>query len=404
MSIAVEAQLAVPAHVPADRVVDFDFLSDAGLSSDPHAVYMRLAGAPPLVFTPRNGGHWIATNRAVMTQIFQSPELFSNFPRVIPKTASLAKPHAFSDIDPPDNAKYRVLAQKALNPCAAKSFEAQAHEVIIELTQKVQRQGACEFVADIAKQFPIVILLRWLGLPYADRDELMERADDVLGGAKPDLRKKAKETIVAYAAAVVADRKSRPSDDMISQIVHGLVGGRAVSDEEALAMTTNLIIGGLDTVRNMLGFIAGFLATHPEHRRQLVAEPSLIGEAVEEFLRWFAIPNMSRSVKSDAEIGGAVLKQGEMVLLPLVLAGRDPAAYQNAGEVDFRRADKRHISFGVGAHLCLGMYLARIELKAFLEEWLKRIPDFALDPADSVRTHGGIILSMCRLPLVWLAA
>jgi cytochrome P450 len=168
-------------------------------------------------------------------------------------------------------------------------------------------------------------------------------------------------------------------------------------------MTQNVIGGGLDTVRNMMSFIALFLARNPDHRRQLVDEPELIPGAVEELLRYLALPNMGRSVTRDAEFHGVQLRKGDMMLLPLCLAGRDGDAHADAQAVDFRRERNRHLAFGTGAHLCPGMYLARAELAIFLEEWLKRIPDFHLAPGAPPVTRGGNILAVKSLVLEWTA-
>ena len=166
-------------------------------------------------------------------------------------------------------------------------------------------------------------------------------------------------------------------------------------------MAANLIVGGLDTVRNMMCYMTMFLAEHESHRRQLITNPSLIPNAVDELLRWFSVPNMSRSVVSDMEFHGANMRAGDMVLLPLNLADRDETAFADALKVDFTRENLRHLSFGSGAHLCPGMHLARIELNVFLEEWLKIIPDFELDAGSPPVTRGGIILAVESLPLVW---
>lgn len=168
-------------------------------------------------------------------------------------------------------------------------------------------------------------------------------------------------------------------------------------------MTANLVVGGLDTVRNMMSFIAIYLAQHPEARRSLVANPAMILAAIEELLRWAAVANMSRCVARDVVFHGVTMKAGDMVLMPLVLAGRDESAFPNAAKVDFAREPNRHISFGIGAHLCPGMHLARIELRIFLEEWLAAIPEFALDPNAAPVTRGGVILAVERLELVWPA-
>lgn len=398
---AVDLQPVVPSHVPPDLVVDFDYLTDPRLAEDPHAVYSGLTGGPDIVYTPRNGGHWIAVRQRIIAEIFQTPALFSNYPRTIPKTASAAKPQPFSDIDPPDNAKYRRLLQQTLGPRSVARFEQQAIDTMIELTEAIRPRGECDFAAEIAQQLPVYIILRWLDLPYEDRFELLTIADNILGHPDPTTRKAAKEQMGRYVDGVVAQRRARPGSDLVSELVNGQVGDRVATHEEGRAMVTNLVVGGLDTVRNMMSFFALFLARNEGHRRQLVDDPDLIPAAVEELLRWFAIPNMARSITADIDFHGVSMKAGDMILLPLVLAGRDEQAFENALTVDFRRQPNRHITFGAGAHGCPGLHLARIELRIFLKEWLARIPDFRIWPGAKPVTRGGIILAVQSLPLVW---
>jgi cytochrome P450 len=399
--IAVSLQSAVPPHVRPELVVDFDYLNDPRLTLDPHEAYQGLAGGPDIVYTPRNGGHWIAARQKIIAEVFQTPALFSNHPRTIPKTASQAKPQPFSDIDPPDNAKYRRLLQQTLGPRSVVRFEQQAIDTMIELTEEIRPKGECDFAADIAQQLPIYIILRWLDLPYGDRFKLLAIADNILGHADPAERKAAKEQMGLYVDGVVTQRRARPRDDLISQLVNGQVGDRVATHEEGRAMVANLVVGGLDTVRNMMSFFAMFLARNDGHRRQLVEDPELIPGAVEELLRWYAIPNMARSITADIDFHGVAMKAGDMILLPLVLAGRDEQAFEDALTVDFRRQPNRHITFGSGAHGCPGLHLARIELRIFLKEWLARIPDFRIRPGSRAVTRGGIILAVQSLPLVW---
>jgi cytochrome P450 len=391
-----------PEHVAPELVRDFDYLADPMLTQGGHVAYERLLNGPPVVYTLRNGGHWIITSHAAMTEAFHSPERFSNFPRIIPKAVSAgAKRQPFSDIDAPDNMKYRRLLQQVMGPRAVLKFEDQAREIMIELAETTEPLGACDFAVDIAQKLPIFILMSWLDLPAEDRFELMEVADRILGHPDPDTRKAAKLWIHDYVDGVVRQRRETPGEDMISHLVNGDLGDREVTHEEGRAMSANLIVGGLDTVRNMMSFIAYYLAQNPVQRRSLVNDPSLIPNAIEELLRWSAVANMGRSVVGDFEFHGARMRAGDMVLMPLVLAGRDEAAFTNANKVDFTREGLRHISFGTGSHLCPGMHLARIELRIFLEEWLKRIPDFELNPSQGMRTRGGIILAVEALPLVW---
>jgi cytochrome P450 len=394
---------SAPAHVPANRIVDFDYIADPQMAVDPHAAYLRLRDGPSLLYSIRHGGHWIVTRQEVMAEIFHDSETFSNYPRVIPRSISGlgGKPQPFSDIDPPDNMKYRLLLQQVLNPRAVQAFEAEAREAMIDLVEEVLPRGECEFSSEIAQRLPVNIFMRWTDLPFEDRFRLMDWVDTIMGDVEPERRRAAKDAILNYVDGIVDRRQAHPGDDVISHLVNGEVDGRPVTREEGRAMVANLVNGGLDTVRNMMGFIALFLAQSAGHRRELAQQPALIPAAIEELLRWAAIPNMSRCVKVDTVVDGVSLKAGDMVLMPLVLAGRDDHAYQNAMGVDFHRERLRHLAFGTGAHLCPGMHLARIELRVFLEEWLKRIPEFGIAPGRTPRTRGGIILAVRELPLTW---
>jgi len=391
----------VPQHVPGHLVVDFDYLRDPELSSDPQGAYGRLGAGPPLVWSGRNGGHWIATRHAVINDVFLDHALFSNFPRMIPNTASLADPQPFSDLNPPDNLKYRRALQLALSPKALERFRIEARAIMIALAERVLPQGRCDFANDIAMLLPTSIIMRWLDLPMEDLPLLVVLTDRAIAGTDPEDRKAAKLETRAYVDSIVAERRANPGDDFISVLANARIGERCATHEEARAMTQNLIAGGLDTVRNMMSFIALFLARNPDHRRQLVEEPALIPAAVEELLRYYALPNMGRSVTRDDEFHGVALRRGDMMLLPLSLAGRDEAAFPDAGSVDFRRERNRHLAFGTGAHLCPGMYLARAELAIFLEEWLARIPDFRVAEGTEPSMRGGNILAVKQLVLAW---
>jgi cytochrome P450 len=391
----------VPAHIAPELVVEFDYLNDPGFRTSPHEVYMRFSGGPDMIYSICNGGHWIATRLEVMNDIFLDPAHFSNFPRIIPKAVSLGTPQPFSDIDPPHNAKYRRLLTAALGKKGARDFADEARRIMIELTDEVLPFGACDFAAAIAQKLPIFVLMRWLDLPFEDRFVLMKHTDEILGHHDPAARKVAKLATRAYVESVVTERRAHPAADFISYLANGEIDGRRATHEEAVAMVTNLLIGGLDTVRHMMSFIALFLARNVGHRRQLVESPNLLPAAVDEMLRWAPIPNMSRSVTGDFSFHGVQLKAGEMVLMPLVLAGRDERAYENAARVDFTRPRARTLTFGTGGHVCPGMNLAKIELAIFLEEWLKRVPEFWLPPDKAPVTRGGIILGVEELPLAW---
>jgi cytochrome P450 len=199
----------------------------------------------------------------------------------------------------------------------------------------------------------------------------------------------------------VAQRKAKPGNDAISAIANGTVDGRPLTDTEIFAMCSVVLFGGLDTVAAMLGLIAKFLAEHPGHRKQLIDEPGLIPAAVEELLRRHHLVNIARVAARDFVYKGIEFKQGDAVLTPTPLAGLDDRVYADPLAVDFHRKGPPNLVFGRGVHQCIGSYLARTELKVFIEEWLKRIPDFHIKPGGKVEMRGGRVHTVAHLPLAW---
>jgi cytochrome P450 len=151
----------------------------------------------------------------------------------------------------------------------------------------------------------------------------------------------------------------------------------------------------------MLGFAALFLARNPDHRHQLIQNPDLIPAAAEELLRRFGPSTIARVVTRDVVVHGVQIKEDEQILLPAFLHGLDEIEYEDPLTVNFSRAAGSHGSFGFGPHRCPGSILARTELKIFLEEWLKRIPDFRVKPGAAVRTSCGMVNGLLDLPLEW---
>lgn len=394
-------EVQAPGHVPADRIVQFDYFADPGIADDPRANALRLRGGPGLVYTLNNGGHWIATTAAVMNDMLAQPEVFSSFPYLIPKQVSSPTPRPFAEIDAPDHGKYRALLAPLTNPKLIAGFEADVRNLMVELIEAVYAKGGCEFHVEIGQKFPIFIIMKLLGLPPQDRDMLIDLTDKVINAADPEVRRKARDQSEAYVSRKVAERRGSAGDDLISAIVNGQIDGRAVTDAEAIAMVTNLVHGGLDTVRANMTFMAHFLATHDDHRRQLARDPSLIPNAVDELLRWLSLPSLARCVKRDIEFHGVHLKAGDQILMPFVLGSCDEAVHQNALLVDFTRGDTKSLTFSGGPHFCPGRAIARLELRIFLEEWMRRIPEFRLATGSRAVGTGGVVAGLRNVQLRW---
>lgn len=391
---------AVPSHVSPDLVVDFDFLHPAGFDEDPFLALKRLHNGPDIFWTPHNKGHWVATRGEDIRHILSDHDHFSSQSAFIPKSA---RPPAIPlEIDPPDHMAYRRLLAPAFLPKAISTWSSEARELAISLIEGFRPKGECEFMADFALQVPIIVFLKMCGLPLEHREMLLEWTAAFVRPGNAEIKEETERQRALYIHNLIVERRANPGEDLISRAVNADIGGRKLNDQEAYGLIRGLLGGGLDTVASTMGWIARFLAENPEHRRQLIDDPELIPNAVEELLRRFSVPNIARVVVKDMVYKGVAMKEGEQIFLSACLHGLDTESFENPLEVNFRRSDARtHSTFGQGIHRCPGATLASSELRIFLEEWLKRIPDFRIKPGAAVRTGTGIVHGVLSLPLAW---
>ncbi len=392
-----------PENVPADRVVDFDIYNPPGVADDYHAAWLTLQGEgkPPIVWTPRNEGHWIATDGAVIKAIYADHEHFSNNIIVVPK--SLGELHNMlpTTVDSPVHKPYRTLLNETLSPRAVRGVEDSIRELARKLIDDVADQGHCNFTTAYAEVFPVHIFMKMVDLPLADAPRMKYWADQV---TRPDGSMTFEDALQAfydYLDPVIDARMGKDGRDLLSHLINGTVNGRPMTRDEALQICAQALIAGLDTVVNFLSFSMMFLAQHPEHRHALANDPSLIPQAVNELLRRFPIVNNGRVVKEDITLGGVTLRKGDMMIMSSALYGLDPKIYPNPMAVDFARRGPEHLTFGHGVHRCAGAHLARTEIRITLEEWLARIPDFEIAPGAQLSFKSGIVGCITELPLVW---
>lgn len=209
--------------------------------------------------------------------------------------------------------------------------------------------------------------------------------------------------VMSYFTELIRDRREHPNgdgSDILSRALTWEINGARISDQDLLDFCLLMFMAGLDTVAAQLTFSWWHLANHDEDRKHIVADPSLIPSAIEEFLRYYAFVTPGRKVVQDTEIAGCPIKAGQMVYLPLVSANRDPREFDDADRVILEREGNRHIAFGAGPHRCLGSSLARQELRVAMEMWHERIPEYRVPDGVEIREHGGQI-GIDNLPLVW---
>ena len=393
-----------PAHVPPERVIDFD-IYNINVPDAEYQVYLRdtlqAPGVPDIFWSPRYGGHWVTTRAATTRAVLTRHQDFSSSKLVVIRELNPDPPFAPLQIDPPDHTLYRNLLMKAFSPQAVSILGEDARKLAIELIQGFKARGECEFIGDFASHLPIRIFMTMVNLPESDRPELLHIADQLVRGHTVEDHKAGQKRLAAYAMQKIAERRAKPGDDLISELTQAKVNGEPMSDYTLLGMLTLLLIAGLDTVATMMGFFARFLALNATYRQELIANPAKASTAVEELLRRFPIANLGREVCRDCELDGVQLRAGDMVLVPTAVFGMDDRQFDDPEKVDFDRKNKIHATFGDGPHRCMGSMLARVELKVFLEEWLKEIPDFNVKPGVQLRVSSGSVAGLRELPLVW---
>lgn len=392
-----------PDNVPADRIVDFDLYGPPGLQNGFHEAWAALqrGDLPDLVWTPRNEGHWIATRGKVQAEIFAGHERFSARAYVIPKSVGLQHQMLPVFLDPPHNQPYRDLLTRILTPRRVNDTQDTIRACANDLIDALVADGGGDFIARYAEQLPVRIFMELVDLPMEDLPQLKDWTDCTVRIGGPMNYEQAKQAIYDYLQPHIDARIGSDRNDMLSLIVNSTVHDRLLTRDEMLSLCMQVLLGGLDTVVNFMGFAMLFLAQNREHRQSLVMDPGLIPAAVDELLRRFPVVSLAREVKEDMVYDGVELRRGDMIALPTPLAGTDDHYNSDARKVDFRRRGGQHITFGKGPHFCLGAYLARVEVRITLEEWLRRIPEFWIAPGTKLGFRAGLVGAVEALPLIW---
>jgi cytochrome P450 len=205
--------------------------------------------------------------------------------------------------------------------------------------------------------------------------------------------------LAEYLEPYITQRMAQPKDDLISRFVSGKVFGRGLSHDEATRLCSQALVAGLDTVASVLSFTVLFLARTPNLRQRFQNDPGLIPAAVEEFLRRFPLVAQAREVVEDFVHNGTLLKKGDLIVLPTMLHGLDERCFSKPLEIDLARPRSVNSTFGQGPHRCPGSFLARAELRIFLEEWIPRIKSFSVSDEGAVEYRSGVVGTISRLPL-----
>lgn len=394
----------VPAHVKAGLVYDFDFVLAPLDTQEPQREIGRrlFAEAPEIFFTPRNGGHWVVTRSDVAVDMLRQSELFSANPRHNPVRA-FKPPLLPVQSDPPEHTEYRKVLGAFFAPGNMRKLEPDIRSLAASLIEGVMAKGGCEFIEEIGEVFPIVIFLRLVGADMRDRPRLLAMAQKFTRSPDPQDRAAAIAELANYLRTLLESRRGEPGDDILSRFIKSDFQGRPLLADEEEGLSTLLFLGGLDTVKSVLSFIMLYLARNPEQYRRLVQDPARIPQAIEELIRINGVSVPERGATHDFEYRGVAFRTNDRIIFLTQVMGFDERAVSEPERVDFDRETSPHLSFGAGHHRCAGSHLARIEIRAFLEEWVKRIPSFGLEARRGAEIASGVVWTPDRVHLTWEA-
>jgi len=346
-------------------------------------------------------GAWVPRSLEALQAIYMDTEHFtvkgtSGFAQMIGQEW-YSIPH---ESDPPLHSKYRMLLNPMFAPKHIARLEDRMRLFARERLLELKPQGHCDFVADFAFEFPIRVFLELMGMPQEDMATFLAWEHAILRSSEQAPVAAALAKIVDYLAAQCEDRRANPRDDLITLAVQGEIEGRKLSQDELIGFCFNLFVGGLDTVSTNMSNHFRHLAENPADQAFLRANPERIGDAIDEMMRAYAAVTTIRLCTADTHIAGVEMKAFDLVVMPTHLAGNDPAAFPEPEKVDFNRKP-RHVSFGYGPHLCIGMHLAKREMRIAMEEALAVLPEFRIAEGAEIESFCSGIIGPVELPLVW---
>ncbi len=392
-----------PRHPPVqDWATDFDH-RDLRWIEDPFPIWDELRGRCPVAHSARfEDGAYFASRYAEVREIAYDSEHFSSR-RVIVREKKInpTQPAPPITSDPPEHTPARKLLLPAFAPQAIARLEPRTRALCRELLDAIGDKKTCDAAVDYAQHIPVRLIAHMLGVPETDGDLFRKWIHLVLevGISDESVIMPALQEMSAYFFAEIKRRGDKRGDDLISFLLDARMDGQPLSDPHLVGTLRLLLVAGIDTTWSGIGASLWHLATHPEDRRRLVSDPSLMPTAIEEFLRAYAPVTMAREVVKETTVGGCPFKEKGQVLLSFPAANRDPAMFPDAGRVIIDRAENRHAAFGLGRHRCLGSNLARLEMTVAVEEWLARFPEFRLADGERVTWSEGTVRGPRRLPV-----
>jgi cholest-4-en-3-one 26-monooxygenase len=388
----------------AARLDDVDlFDPDAFVRGVPHDTFALLRREAPVYRHPREGRppFWAVTRHRDVVSVSREWATFSSerhgvLLREPPEEGMEAQRLMMLNMDPPRHAKLRALVNKGFTPRTIGLLTGPIRKLCAGIVDAVCERGECEFVSEVAAELPLQVIAELLGIPQADRHQVFQWSNTMIGSDEPEWQGSPEEAtaaamaMYAYANELALERRDSLRDDLVSVLMQAEVEGERLTEMEFDVFFLLLAVAGNETTRNL---ISGGMLALIEHRDQwnrLLADPTLLGTGVEEMLRWVTpVMQFQRTAQRGTVIGRQRIAEGDRVALYYVSANRDEAVFDRSDVFDVGRSPNDHVTFGGGGpHFCLGAHLARLEIRLMFEELLRRLPDVELDgPVRRLRSN-----------------
>jgi cytochrome P450 len=313
-------------------------------------------------------------------------------------------------MDPPEHSHLRALVSRAFTPRRVAALQDRVRALCAELLDGHRGSSGFDYVQDFAAQLPSRVISSLVGVPPEHQEEQRQLVEGMFHiepgvGMVNDTSIRSALALIGYLADLVDQRTAEPRDDMVSDLVRAEIaagaGTRRLTAEESTQFALLLYTAGTETVAKLLGNAAVVLADCPDQRRALLKDPQAIPNAVEELLRFEPpSPINGRWTTSDVSLHGVEIPKDSKVLLLTGSAGRDDRVYADPDRFDVHRPTPRHLSFGHGAHFCIGAALARLEGKIAIEETLARFPEWDIDHTGLRRAHTSTVRGYRQVPVL----
>ncbi len=383
------------------------------LRTNPYPFLHDLRTTDPVHWSPVLAA-WLLSRYHDVQLLFRQPGLSKDYRNVPPSPLGSrdatfpAGTPTMLRLDPPDHTRLRSLVTKAFTPRAVEALLPRIQTIADDLLNAVWTNEPFDLMREFANPLPVIVIAEMLGVPSEDREQFKTWSTDLVLGAgsfrSADARARreaARAHLLAYFERAVQERRQQPRDDLVSALIKAEEGGDRLSEAELLDTCILLLVAGNETTTNLIGNGMLALLQHPEQFQRLQHDPTRIGQAVEELLRYDSPVQMSRRLATtEIKIGGKRIAPGAMVITLIGAANRDPDAFPNPDVLDIARRGASHVSFGHGIHYCLGAPLARAEASIAITTLLRHFPRLALATASPAWRPAIVLRGLEALPVI----